>query len=102
MIELRHRDKVRGEQIYREMFTFKPSLVVNQVQGHENRNLGKEIALACKDFLGINVKVAGSVRIDERVLMSLNSRQPVLTMFPKCFFAEDVRMVTQKLVSLEM
>jgi flagellar biosynthesis protein FlhG len=102
MSELRHRDQVRAEQINREMLTFNPRLIVNQVQGHENRNLGNEIALACKDFLGINVKVAGSVRIDERVSMSLNSCQPVLTMFPQSFFAEDVRRVAQKLVLSEI
>ena len=99
--ELRRRDRDLGEQINLEMMTFNPSLIVNQVQGHENRNLGKEIALACKDFLGINVKVAGTVRVDERVLMSINLRQPFLTMFPKSLFAEDIRRIVQKLLTLE-
>ena len=97
MAELRRRDPRVGEHIYQGMMSFSPGLIVNQVQRHQGRNLGKEIALACKDFLGINVTMAGAVRTDEQVLMSLNSRRPILSMFPKSSFAEDVRQVVQNL-----
>ena len=97
MANLRRRDPEVGEQIDQAMTSFSPSLIVNQVQRHEERNLGKEIALACKGFLGINVTVAGAVRTDEQVLMSLKSRRPVLSMFPKSYFAEDVRRIVQQM-----
>ncbi len=97
MALLRRRDPRAGEQIDQAMISFNPSLIVNQVQRHEDRNLGKEIAIACKGFLGINVTVAGAVRADEQVLMSLNSRRPVLSMFPQSSFAEDVRRIVRQM-----
>jgi flagellar biosynthesis protein FlhG len=97
MRDLQRRDPEVGEDIAQAMMSFRPGLIVNQVQRHEKRNLGQEIVLACKDFLGINVTLAGTVRTDEQVLMSLHSRRPVLTMYPNSYFAEDVRRIVQKL-----
>jgi flagellar biosynthesis protein FlhG len=97
MADLQRRDRIVGEQIDRAMMLFRPSLIINQVQRHGDRNLGNEIALACRDFFGIEVTIAGVVRVDERVLMSLNSRRPVLAMYPNSPFAEDVRRIVQKM-----
>ena len=97
MHTLRHRDPAVGTQIDQAMLSFNPGLIVNQAQRHEKRNLGKEVALACKDFLGINLTLAGTVRADEQVLLSLNSRRPVITTYPNSSFAEDVRRIVQKL-----
>jgi flagellar biosynthesis protein FlhG len=97
MNNLRCRDLEASELIDCAMMTFSPGLIVNQVQRKEDNTLGQEIALACKDFLGINITVAGDVRVDEEVLISLKSRQPILTMFPKSIFIEDVRQIVKKL-----
>ena len=97
MHTLRHRDPEVGTQIDQAMLSFNPGLIVNQAQRHEKRNLGKEVALACKDFLGINLTLAGTVRADEQVLLSLNSRRPVITTYPDSSFAEDIRRIVQKL-----
>lgn len=97
MIDLQRSDPVVGEQINQEMMMFSPRLIINQVQRNEDRALGREIALACRDFFGIDVTVAGVVRTDERVLMSLNSRRPALAMFPNSPFAEDVRRIVQQM-----
>ncbi|MBE0500305.1 MAG: P-loop NTPase [Desulfuromonadales bacterium] len=97
MIDLQHRDPIIGEQIVRAMMPFRPRLIVNQVQRNEDRDLGKKIALACRDFFGIEMTVPGLIRTDERVLMALKSRRPVLEMFPNCPFAEDVRRIAQQM-----
>jgi len=97
MHALRQRDPEIGAQIDQAMLSFNPGLIVNQAQRHEKRNLGKEIALASKDFLGINLMLAGTVRSDEQVLLSLNSRRPVITTYPNSSFAEDVRRIVQNL-----
>ncbi|MEN8728987.1 MAG: P-loop NTPase [Desulfuromonadales bacterium] len=97
MHALRQRDPEIGAHIDQAMLSFNPGLIVNQTQRHEKRNLGKEIALASKDFLGINLMLAGTVRSDEQVLLSLNSRRPVITTYPNSSFAEDVRRIVQNL-----
>lgn len=97
MLALRQRDPENGAKIDQTMMSFNPGLIVNQAQRHEKRNLGREIALACKDFLGINLRPAGIVRADEQVLLSLNARRPVIATYPNSSFAEDVRRVVQQL-----
>ena len=97
MHALRQRDPEIGADIDQAMLSFNPGLIVNQAQRHEKRNLGKEIALASKDLLGINLMLAGTVRSDEQVLLSLNSRRPVITTYPNSSFAEDVRRIVQNL-----
>lgn len=97
MLALQRSDPEVGAHIDQAMLLFNPGLIVNQAQRHEKRNLGREIALACKDFLGINLTLAGIVRADEQVLLSLNSRRPVITTYPNSSFAEDVRRVVQNL-----
>jgi flagellar biosynthesis protein FlhG len=93
MFDLKQRDPVVGEQIAQAMMPFSPRLIVNQVQRNEDRDLGLKIALACRDFFGIEVTVPGAVRTDDRVLMALKSRRPVLEMFPNSPFADDVRRI---------
>ncbi len=97
MTELKRLDRSVGEQIDRKMMLFSPQIIVNQAQEYEDRDLGGEIVLACRDFFGIKLKVAGIVRTDDRVLMSLKSRRPVLEMFPNCFFAQDMRRITREM-----
>lgn len=97
MSDLQQRDRVAGDQIAQAMGQFSPRLIINQVQRSEGHVLAEEIALACREFFGIELNVAGVVRSDDRVLKSLKSRRPVLDMFPNSFFAEDVRCVVQQM-----
>jgi flagellar biosynthesis protein FlhG len=97
MIDLQYRDPVVGSEIVQAMKPFRPRLIVNQVQRNEDRDLGGKISLACRDYFGIEVTVPGVVRTDERVLMALKSRRPVLEMFPGSPFAEDIRRIVQKM-----
>jgi flagellar biosynthesis protein FlhG len=96
--DLQHRDRTVGEKIQHEMMFFQPHLIINQVQRPEDRNLGKEMALACRDFLGIEITVAGTIRSDERVSRALISRQQVLTTYPNSPFVKDMRRIVQKWV----
>jgi MinD-like ATPase involved in chromosome partitioning or flagellar assembly len=97
MLDLQYRDPVVGAQIVKAMQPFSPCLIVNQVQRNEDRDLGNKIALACRDFFGIEMKVPGQVRTDERVLVALKSRRPVLEMFPNSPFAEDICRIVQQM-----
>lgn len=79
-----------GKSIAESMSVLAPRLVVNQVQRGEDLDLGNKIALACRDFFAIDMKVSGNVRADERVLSSLKARRPTLDMFPNSPFADDI------------
>ncbi len=79
-----------GTAISENMAMLTPRLIVNQVRRGEDLDLGKKIALACRDFFAIDINVAGNIRADERVLASLKARRPTLEMFPNSPFADDV------------
>ena len=72
-----------------------PHMIVNQVRRGEDLDLGSKIALACRDFFAIDIKVAGNIRADERVLASLKARRPTLEMFPSSPFADDIERVVR-------
>lgn len=97
LIDLQRRDRLIGAQIIRAMRPFTPRLIVNQAQHSEDRDLGDKMALACRDYFGIEMKVPGTVQTDERVLMALKARRPVLEMFPNGPFAEDIRRIVRQL-----
>ena len=79
-----------GSAISENMAMLSPRLIVNQVRRGEDLDLGKKIALACRDFFAIDINVAGNIRADERVLASLKARRPTLEMFPNSPFADDI------------
>ena len=96
MLDLQSRDNILGVEISRTMKKFSPQLIINQAQKKEGNDLGRDIVLACREFFGIDVSLSGVIRTDERVLMSLKSRRPVLDMFPRCFFADDIHSLVQQ------
>ncbi|MBW2520517.1 MAG: P-loop NTPase [Deltaproteobacteria bacterium] len=96
MHDLMSRDSVLGQKINSIMEGFCPKLIINQVQHYEDEELGHKIALACQDFFGIELAVAGVVRTDEKVLSSLKLHRPAMTMYPHSVFAEDVKSVVEK------
>lgn len=88
-------DPDTGITIAKNMSFFSPHLIVNQVRRGEDLDLGNKIALACRDFFAIDMKVSGNVRADERVLSSLKARRPTLEMFPSSPFADDIERIVR-------
>jgi flagellar biosynthesis protein FlhG len=91
LLDLQQRDPQVAQRLQRAMARFTPKLVVNQVQRSEDRELGAKMVIACRDFFGIDMGEPALIRNDERVLVALKSRRPVLEMFPGGPFAEDIR-----------
>lgn len=84
-----------GLAIAKNMSFLTPQLIVNQVRRGEDLDLGNKIAMACRDFFGINMRVSGNIRSDERVLASLKARRPTLEMFQNSPFADDIERVVR-------
>lgn len=84
-----------GLALAKEMSVLMPRLIVNQVQRGEDLDLGSKIAMACRDFFAIDMKVSGNVRADERVLVSLKARRPTLDMFPNSSFSDDIERIVR-------
>lgn len=87
-----------GPVLQSEVQTFAPKLIVNQVRRREDKALGEHMAAACRDFFGIDVECAGSVQNDERVVLAIQARRPVLEMFPDSPFAVSLQSTAKRLL----
>jgi len=96
--DLQRREPQVAQRIQRGMSGFRPKLVVNQVLRSEDRDLGSKMTTACRDFFGIDMIDPAVVRNDDRVMMALKARRPVLEMFPGGPFAEDIRRLLQTML----
>jgi len=91
LLDLLQRDPLLAKKLQQAMNKFTPKLVVNQVQRSEDRELGGKMVTASRDFFGIDMGEPAIIRNDDRVLIALKARRPVLEMFPGGPFAEDIR-----------
>lgn len=74
--------------------TLSPGVVVNQVRKLEEKDLGRQIAMACSDFFGVPVTYLGPIRNDDRVLQAVQIKRPVLDVFPDSPFCQAVQNIT--------
>jgi flagellar biosynthesis protein FlhG len=94
-------DRNAGRALEDQARTFRPLLIVNQARTPDHRRMGKDIALACREYLGTEVEYLGSVARDEIVHQAVSQRQPVLELHPYCAFARDVEALAARLLDAE-
>jgi flagellar biosynthesis protein FlhG len=77
---------------------FRPMLIVNQVRTTEHRRIGPDLARTCRERLGVNIELAGSLDADESVTAAIAKRQPTLQAFPLCRFSHRVEAMARRLL----
>jgi flagellar biosynthesis protein FlhG len=90
-------DPERAAAIEAELARFRPMLVVNQAGTLEHRRIGEDIAIACREYLGTELEVLGSLTRDECVRSAVSERVPVLTRYPASPFARDLQQIVDRL-----
>lgn len=83
------------------MADFVPRLIVNQVRRPQDRDLGHRMATVCSDFFGVKVDCLGHILDDERVLQAVQSRKPVIEMYPESPFSASLHAATTRLLGLQ-
>jgi flagellar biosynthesis protein FlhG len=77
--------------------TFAPLLLVNQVQTAEHRRVGRQVVDSCRERLGVDVELAGSVDSDPSVAAAVAQQQPVLLAFPRSRFSQHIEALAARL-----
>jgi MinD-like ATPase involved in chromosome partitioning or flagellar assembly len=77
---------------------FAPQLIVNQIKNAEHRRVGPDLVRVCRERLGVNVELAGSLDHDESVTAAIAKRQPPLQAFPLCRFSHRVEALARRLL----
>jgi flagellar biosynthesis protein FlhG len=94
-------DPVAGAALADRARAFAPLLVVNQARTPEHRNVGQDMVVACREYLGTELDYIGAVARDEAVHFAVSRRQPVLESTQSCAFAKDVEALAQRLLRIE-
>jgi flagellar biosynthesis protein FlhG len=95
-------DRAAGRALEDQARAFTPRLIVNQARTPEHRNMGNDIALACREYLGTEVEYLGAVARDEAVHIAVSQRRPVLELRPNSVFARDVETLAARLLNVEV
>jgi len=86
-----------GLMVAGKMALLRPKLIINQVRRQEDFNLGPQIAIACKDYFGVDMNFIGSVKSDDRVLSSIQMKKPVIEAYPNSPFASSIETILTNL-----
>ena len=76
-----------------------PRIIINQARTAEERQLGKQIALACRHFFNINVEAIGAIDYDERVFASVQNMKPALQEEGESGFAMAIHDIASNLLA---
>ena len=97
--KLRATQPQAADAIQEEISRLQPRIIINQARTIEERQLGSQIALACRYFFNINVEALGSIDFDERVYASVQKMKPVLQEEGEFGFDLAIHDITRKLLT---
>jgi flagellar biosynthesis protein FlhG len=82
-----------------EIDQLQPRIIVNQARTAEERQLGGQIASACRHFFNINVEVLGTIDYDEHVYASVQKMKPALREEGDSGFARAIHGISRNLLA---
>ncbi len=94
-------DRETAERLRREMSSFQPRFVVNEVRDASDVSIGHHLVAACARHLGLRATYAGYVHHDDAVWQAVRRRRLFMLDAPTSRAAEEVRQLTRALVKDE-
>jgi len=92
-------DPAAGMALQVEASRFRPNIIVNQIRRLDERDLGKDVSIACRDYFGIDVKFLGSIDEDDCVRKAVKLKKPVMDAFPACPFSQSIQSIVHNLLT---
>jgi MinD-like ATPase involved in chromosome partitioning or flagellar assembly len=94
-------DAESAEQLRREVGSFQPRFVVNEVRDVSDVGIGHQLVAACARHLGLRATYAGFVHHDDAVWQAVRRRRLFMADAPTSRAAEEIRQLTRGLVKGE-
>jgi flagellar biosynthesis protein FlhG len=88
-----------GQALREEADGFMPNIIVNQTRRFDDKELGSDIAHACRDYFGINIRYLGHLEEDNSLKEAVRLRKAVMDAFPTSPFARSIRVLVQNLLA---
>jgi len=95
--EVEAMDPEEGRRFARSMRSFRPRIVVNEVESAEEIKLGFSVRSVCRKFFGIEADYVGYVNRDPAVREAVLARRPLVDLRPKSDAAIYVDRIARKL-----
>ena len=95
--EVEAMDPEEGRRFVRSMRSFRPRIVVNEVESAEEIKLGFSVRTVCRKFFGIEADYVGYVNRDPAVRAAVLARRPLVEVKPKSDAAIYVERIARKL-----
>lgn len=96
---IRQLEPERGARLEAAMQRFRPRLVVNQVRSGADARVGQQIALAVRQYFGIDLQFAGYLEYDDIVWRAVRKRRPLLLEYPSRRLADSYRGIVAKILT---
>ena len=85
----------------REMSSFHPRFVVNEVRDERDVAIGHQLVAACSRHLGLRASYTGYVHFDDAVWRAVRRRRLFMADAPTSRAAEEIRQLTRGLLKGE-
>lgn len=95
--EVEAMDPEEGRRFARSMRSFRPRIVLNEVESAEDVKLGFSVRSVCRKFFGIEADYVGYVNRDPAVREAVLARRPLVEVRPKSDAAIYVQRIARKL-----
>jgi flagellar biosynthesis protein FlhG len=92
-------DKSIGLRLERELESFKPKLIVNQVRTKSDVDIGLSMQSAFLKYFGISMEYLGYIVYDNDVWQSVQRRKPLVLEFPQSRASKCINEITLKLIT---
>jgi len=96
---IRRLSEEEAEKVLREIETFRPNLILNQVRTRKDVEIGFSIRSACRKYFGIRLHYLGYVVYDQEVIHSIRKRRPLMLEQPHARAAQCVAEISSKLAN---
>lgn len=93
-------DPVMGEKLKREVQTFSPKLVINQVRTQSDIDIGFSMKIISKKYFGLNLDYVGFLEYDATVWQSVKKKRPLLLEFPSSTLVKNFESIIHRILNL--
>ncbi|GBE14739.1 MAG TPA: MinD/ParA family protein [Proteobacteria bacterium] len=91
-------DPEAGRALQREADNFRPNVIINQLRKLDERDLGRNISIACRDYFGIDIRPVGAIDEDECVRKAIRLKKPVIDAYAACPFSHAIHGIVRNLM----
>jgi len=98
---LSERDPEAGANLARQLATFRPRLVVNQVRTPQDADIGHAVVAAWRKYFGLDMDYLGSIAYDDEMWRAVRARRPLLVSRPDVAAARAFSVIADALLALD-